>query len=72
MFENKTVKELILLIKNREIKLIFMSESWEREDLHLKDIIELDNFKIIERGSHKELISKNGHYKKLSDLQSFS
>ena len=36
------------------------------------EIIVLDKGKIIERGSHKELISKNGHYKKLSDLQSFS
>ena len=35
------------------------------------EIIVLDKGKIIERGSHKELISKNGHYKKLSDLQSF-
>ncbi len=36
------------------------------------EIIVLDAGKIIERGTHKELIAKNGHYKKLSDLQSFS
>jgi len=36
------------------------------------EIIVLDSGKIIERGSHAQLISKNGHYKKLSDLQSFS
>jgi subfamily B ATP-binding cassette protein MsbA len=36
------------------------------------EIIVLDKGKIIERGSHKELINKSGHYKKLSDLQSFS
>jgi len=36
------------------------------------EIIVLDEGKIIERGSHEELIIKNGHYKKLSDLQSFS
>ena len=36
------------------------------------EIIVLDNGKIIERGTHEELISKNGHYKKLSTLQSFA
>ena len=35
------------------------------------EILVLDNGCIIERGSHKQLISLNGHYKKLSDLQSF-
>ena len=36
------------------------------------EIVVLDAGKIIERGTHKELISIDGHYKKLSDLQSFS
>jgi subfamily B ATP-binding cassette protein MsbA len=36
------------------------------------EIIVLDGGKIIERGTHQELITQNGHYKKLSDLQSFS
>jgi len=36
------------------------------------EIIVLDKGKIIERGSHQQLISQNGHYKKFSDLQSFS
>ena len=36
------------------------------------EIIVLDKGKIIEKGNHKELINKNGHYKKLSNLQSFS
>lgn len=36
------------------------------------EIIVLDNGKIIERGTHEELISKKGHYKKLSTLQSFA
>jgi ABC-type multidrug transport system fused ATPase/permease subunit len=35
------------------------------------EIIVLDAGKIIERGTHQELIAQNGHYKKLSDLQSF-
>jgi ATP-binding cassette, subfamily B, bacterial MsbA len=36
------------------------------------EIIVLDAGKIIERGTHQELIDQNGHYKKLSDLQSFA
>jgi subfamily B ATP-binding cassette protein MsbA len=36
------------------------------------EIIVIDSGSIIERGTHDELISQNGHYKKLSDLQSFS
>ena len=36
------------------------------------EIIVLDTGKIIERGNHEQLITKNGHYKKLYDLQSFS
>ena len=36
------------------------------------EIIVLDKGKIIERGSHQQLISQNGHYKRFSDLQSFS
>ena len=36
------------------------------------EIIVLDAGKIIEKGTHQELIEKNGHYKKLCELQSFS
>jgi subfamily B ATP-binding cassette protein MsbA len=36
------------------------------------EIIVLDSGSIIERGTHQELINQNGHYKKLSELQSFS
>ena len=36
------------------------------------EIIVLSAGKIIERGTHQELINLNGHYKKLSSLQSFS
>jgi len=35
------------------------------------EILVLDKGSIIERGTHQELIVQNGHYKKLSDLQSF-
>ena len=36
------------------------------------EIIVLDKGVIIEQGTHKELIAKNGHYKKLSDLQNYA
>ena len=36
------------------------------------EIIVLERGKIIERGTHQQLIAQNGHYKKLSDLQSFA
>ena len=36
------------------------------------EIIVLDKGAIAEQGTHKQLIAKNGHYKKLSDLQSYS
>ena len=35
-------------------------------------IIVLNNGVITEKGSHKELINKNGDYKKLYDLQSIN
>jgi subfamily B ATP-binding cassette protein MsbA len=35
-------------------------------------IIVLDKGEIIEQGEHKELIAKNGHYKKLFDLQNYT
>jgi subfamily B ATP-binding cassette protein MsbA len=39
---------------------------------HSDEIIVLQKGKIVERGTHTELIEKAGVYKKLSDLQSFS
>jgi len=35
------------------------------------EILVLEKGCIIERGTHQDLITQNGHYKKLSDLQSF-
>lgn len=38
---------------------------------HVDEIIVMNKGRIIERGTHAELISKNGSYKKLHELQSF-
>ncbi len=35
------------------------------------EIVVVDKGKIVEKGNHNELINKNGHYKKLYDLQTF-
>ena len=40
--------------------------------LNANKIFVIDKGKVIDSGTHKELIAKNGHYKKLSDLQSYS
>ena len=34
-------------VEQEEIEVVFMSESWEREEKTLKDIITLDNFEIV-------------------------
>ena len=38
---------------------------------HADEIIVLKKGEIIERGKHNELLSKNGEYRKLYDLQMF-
>ena len=38
---------------------------------HADEIVVVQNGKIEERGSHSELLAKNGIYKKLYDLQAF-
>jgi subfamily B ATP-binding cassette protein MsbA len=40
--------------------------------VHADEILVLDKGSVIERGTHKELISQNGLYKKLYDLQTFA
>ena len=39
--------------------------------IDLKDGNPIPGASIIEKGTHQKLIAQNGHYKKLSDLQSF-
>ena len=41
------VKEFITFFEEKDIDLVCMSESWEREDLPLDKIIEIDKFEII-------------------------
>ena len=38
---------------------------------HADTIVVMQDGKIIEQGKHAELISRNGTYKKLTDMQSF-
>ena len=42
-----SVKQFTTFVKQHEIDLIFMSESWERENLTLSDIINLKDYQII-------------------------
>jgi ABC-type transport system involved in Fe-S cluster assembly fused permease/ATPase subunit len=39
--------------------------------IHADEIIVMNKGEIMERGTHTELLSKGGYYKKLYDIQSF-
>jgi len=66
----KLVQDALLkLMKNRTSIVIAHRLSTIQ---HSDEIIVIQKGKIIERGTHSELIKKAGVYKKLSDLQSFS
>ena len=41
------VKEFHTFVEQEEVDLIFMSESWEREELTLQEIIKLDNHEVV-------------------------
>ena len=49
---NKT-EEFHTLVKEEEIDVIFMSESWERESLPLRDIIKLEDHTVISNVSQR-------------------
>jgi subfamily B ATP-binding cassette protein MsbA len=40
--------------------------------VHADEIIVMQSGEIVERGTHQELLNKNGYYKRLFDLQTFS
>ena len=40
--------------------------------VHADEIIVMQHGEIVERGTHQELLNKNGYYKRLFDLQTFS
>ena len=64
--ENKIKKAFSKLIKNRTVIIIAHRLTTINE---VDKIIVLNNGKIIETGSHTELIKNNLEYKKLYDLQ---
>jgi len=39
---------------------------------HADTILVIEKGKVVEQGNHQTLIDKNGHYKKLVDLQGFA
>ena len=41
------INEFVTFVKEEEIDLVCMSESWERENLTLENVIEMDDFKVI-------------------------
>lgn len=67
--EKQVQDALDKLMKNRTSLVIAHSLS----TIHKADvIIVIDKGEIVEYGSHKDLIARNGHYKKMHDLQSFN
>ena len=69
------------VVKNVEVKGSWLRFLFEKYPLavHLLAILiifwvifNLNEGRIVEKGTHQELIKQNGHYKKLSDLQSFA
>ena len=48
------VKEFHTFVEQEEVDLIFMSESWEREELTLQEIIKLDNHEVVSNVSQRK------------------
>jgi len=66
----RLVKEaLINLMKQRTTLVIAHRLS---TIVHADEIIVMQHGEIVERGTHQELLNKNGYYKRLFDLQTFS
>ena len=41
------VDEFCTFVKMESVDVVFVSETWEREELPLKEVIKLDNFEIV-------------------------
>ena len=41
------IEEFVTFVKEKEVDLVCMSESWERENLTLKEVIKIDDYSII-------------------------
>ena len=57
---NKT-EEFQILIEQYQADLIFISESWERANLPLEEILKLDNFQIISNVKQRDFKGGNQH-----------
>ena len=69
----KVVANGVNKLKNKDNAVIVITHYQRLLDYIVPDYVHvLNEGKIVEKGTHQELIKQNGHYKKLSDLQSFS
>ena len=66
--EAEVLKSINNIIKNRNITLIIIAHRLSTI-VNADKIVVLNNGKITESGNHKELMDKNGEYKKLFDKQ---
>ena len=48
------VNEFVTFVKEEEVDLVCMSESWERENLTLEKVIKIDDFKVISNVSQRK------------------
>ena len=64
--EEKIISNLKLIMKNKTSIIVSHRVSSIK---HADEIIFLENGKIIEKGTHQELLEKNGYYKSLYDKQ---
>ena len=66
--EAEVQKSINNIIKNRNITLIIIAHRLSTI-VNADKIIVINNGQVVESGNHKELIDKNGEYKKLFDKQ---
>ena len=48
------VEDLKLILEQYEANCVFISESWERQNIRLKDLLNLDNYEIITNVHQRE------------------